>query len=106
MDKGGVAVDLATISVAGAAVLFAAEHVHTGRKNFIERHLGFSPDSGEDYFFPTIGAAVSRYLETNKDVGWQDWEDPGVTVRCGHSEFDLRYWPLADVGFCAATVCF
>ena len=41
MDKGGVAVDLATISVAGAAVLFAAEHVHTGRKNFIERHLGF-----------------------------------------------------------------
>jgi len=61
---------------------------------------------GENYFFPTIGAAVSRYLETNKDVGWQDWEDPSVTVRCGHSEFDLRYWPLADVGFCAANVCF
>jgi len=69
-------------------------------------NVGFSPDSGEEYFFPTIGAAVSRYLETNKDVGWQDWEDPGVTVRCGHSEFDLRYWPLADVGFCAANVCF
>ena len=44
MDKGGVAVGLATISVVGAAVLFAAEHVHTGPKDFIERHLGFSPD--------------------------------------------------------------
>jgi hypothetical protein len=47
MDKGGVAVGLATISVVGAAVLFAAEHVHTGPKDFIERHLGFSPDGGD-----------------------------------------------------------
>jgi len=30
---------------------------------------------GENYFFPTIGAAVSSYLETNNDVEWQDWED-------------------------------
>ncbi|MBR0697841.1 SulP family inorganic anion transporter [Bradyrhizobium lablabi] len=29
---------------------------------------------GEKYFFPTIGAAVSRYLEMN-DVEWDDWED-------------------------------
>ena len=66
MDKGGVAVDLATISVAGAAVLFAAEHVHTGRKNFIERHLGFSPDSGEDYFFPTIASFTVYLLDAGR----------------------------------------
>ena len=47
MDKVGVAVGLATISVVGAAVLFAAEHVRTGPMNFIERYLGFSPD-GDD----------------------------------------------------------
>ena len=47
MDKTGVAVGLATIGVVGAAVLFAVEHVHTGPKNFIESHLGFSPD-GDD----------------------------------------------------------
>jgi len=47
MDKGGVAVGLATISVVGAAVLFAAEHAVTGPMNFIERHLGFSPDGGD-----------------------------------------------------------
>ena len=47
MDKGGVAVGLATISVVLAAVLFAAEHVRNGPINFIERHLGFSPDGGD-----------------------------------------------------------
>jgi high affinity sulfate transporter 1 len=29
---------------------------------------------GEKNFFPTIGVAVSRYLETH-DVEWEDWED-------------------------------
>jgi MFS superfamily sulfate permease-like transporter len=29
---------------------------------------------GEHFFFPTIGAAVSSYLEIN-DVDWEDWED-------------------------------
>ena len=47
MDKGGVAVGLATISIVLAAVLFAAEHVRVGPMNFIERHLGFSPDAGD-----------------------------------------------------------
>ena len=47
MEKTGVAVGLATISVVGAAVLFAAEHVRTGPMDFIERHLGFSPDGGD-----------------------------------------------------------
>lgn len=27
-----------------------------------------------EHYFPTIGAAVSRYLETH-DVAWEDWED-------------------------------
>ena len=48
MDKAGVAVGLATISVVGAAILFAAERVLTGPMDVIERHLGFSPD-GRDY---------------------------------------------------------
>jgi MFS superfamily sulfate permease-like transporter len=30
---------------------------------------------GENYFFPTLGAAVASYLKNNKDVDWQDWED-------------------------------
>ena len=47
MDKTGVAVGLATISVVGAAILFAAERTHTGPMDFIERHLGFSPDGGD-----------------------------------------------------------
>jgi len=47
MDKAGVAVGLATVSVVAAAVLFAAEHVRNGPMNFIEHHLGFSPDGGD-----------------------------------------------------------
>src|SRR5262245_36839907 len=30
---------------------------------------------GENYFFPTLGAAVSSYLKNNNDVDWQDCED-------------------------------
>lgn len=29
----------------------------------------------EDRVFPTIGEAVSRYLESHDDVNWRDWED-------------------------------
>ena len=47
MDNGGVAVGLATISVVLASVVFAAERVHTGPMQFIERYLGFSPDGGD-----------------------------------------------------------
>ena len=32
------------------------------------------PQIGESYFFPTIGVAVSSYLESHK-VDWVDWED-------------------------------
>jgi len=47
MEKGGVAVGLATISVVSAAFLFSAERFHTGPMNFIKRHLNISPDAGD-----------------------------------------------------------
>ncbi len=39
------------------------------------KRFGLFAQLGENYFFPTIGAAVSVYLEVNNDVDWQDWED-------------------------------
>ena len=39
------------------------------------KRFGLFAQLGENYFFPTIGVAVSRYLETNNDVDWEDWED-------------------------------
>ena len=45
MNTGGVAVCLATISVVVPAFLF--ERVKYGPMDFIERYLGFSPDSGD-----------------------------------------------------------
>jgi high affinity sulfate transporter 1 len=39
------------------------------------KRFGLFAQLGENYFFPTVGAAVSRYLEANSDVEWQDWED-------------------------------
>jgi len=39
------------------------------------KRFGLFAQLGENYFFPTIGAAVARYLETN-NVEWEDWEDP------------------------------
>jgi len=38
------------------------------------RKFGLLAQLGEKYFFPTIGAAVSSYLEVH-DVEWRDWED-------------------------------
>jgi hypothetical protein len=41
------------------------------------KRFGLFTQPGEHCFFPTVGAAVSRYLEEN-DVEWMDWEDePG-----------------------------
>ena len=45
MNTGGVAVCLATISVVVAA--FLIERVKYGPMDFIEHHLGFSPDSSD-----------------------------------------------------------
>ena len=38
------------------------------------KRFGLFAQLGENYFFPTIGVAVSRYLEIN-NVDWEDWED-------------------------------
>jgi high affinity sulfate transporter 1 len=38
------------------------------------KRFGLFAQFGENYFFPTIGAAVARYLEIN-NVEWADWED-------------------------------
>jgi high affinity sulfate transporter 1 len=38
------------------------------------KRFGLYGGLGEEAFFPTLGAAVSHYLETH-DVEWVDWED-------------------------------
>jgi MFS superfamily sulfate permease-like transporter len=38
------------------------------------KRFGLFAQLGEQYFFPTVGAAVSSYLEIH-DVEWEDWED-------------------------------
>jgi high affinity sulfate transporter 1 len=38
------------------------------------KRFGLFAQLGEHYFFPTIGVAVSRYLEIN-NVEWEDWQD-------------------------------
>jgi STAS domain len=38
------------------------------------KRFGLFAQLGESYFFPTIGSAVSRYLEVS-NVEWVDWED-------------------------------
>jgi hypothetical protein len=38
------------------------------------KRFGLFAQLGENYFFPTIGSAVSSYLESNK-IEWHDWED-------------------------------
>jgi high affinity sulfate transporter 1 len=43
------------------------------------KRFGLYAQLGEAYFFPTVGSAVSSYLEIN-NVEWEDWEDQ-VKVR-------------------------
>jgi high affinity sulfate transporter 1 len=38
------------------------------------KRFGLFAQLGESYFFPTVGVAVSSYLDINK-VEWDDWED-------------------------------
>jgi len=38
------------------------------------KRFGLFAGIGEDFFFPTLGSAISRYLERH-DVEWEDWED-------------------------------
>jgi MFS superfamily sulfate permease-like transporter len=46
------------------------------------KRFGLFARLGEAAFFPTVGAAVSRYLETHP-VDWTDWEDRGPVTRPG-----------------------
>jgi high affinity sulfate transporter 1 len=39
------------------------------------KRFGLYARLGEKDFFPTVGAAVSSYLEVHNDVEWEDWED-------------------------------
>jgi len=39
------------------------------------KRFGLHAQIGEAHFFPTIGSAVSSYLEIN-NVEWEDWEEP------------------------------
>jgi hypothetical protein len=65
MDRTGVAVRLATLSIVCAAVLFAAERLHTGPMNFLERHFGFSPGDGE----PSCSLkSLARHEQTNRYI--------------------------------------
>jgi hypothetical protein len=38
------------------------------------KRFGLFVRLGEETFFPTLGVAVSRYLDTHA-VDWEDWED-------------------------------
>ena len=44
------------------------------------KRFGLYAQLGESYFFPTIGSAVSRYLEVT-NVEWNDWEDDEAKLR-------------------------
>jgi MFS superfamily sulfate permease-like transporter len=43
------------------------------------KRFGLYATLGADAFFPTLGAAVGRYLDTH-DVDWVDWEDRAAPV--------------------------
>jgi high affinity sulfate transporter 1 len=43
------------------------------------KRFGLFAQLGESYFFPTVGSAVSHYLEVN-NVEWEDWEEQEKVV--------------------------
>jgi high affinity sulfate transporter 1 len=60
-----------TLHAAGIELCFA--EMKDPVKDKLKR-FGLFARLGEDFFFPTIGAAVSSYLKTHS-VDWVDWED-------------------------------
>jgi MFS superfamily sulfate permease-like transporter len=60
-----------TLNAAGIELCFA--ELKDPVKDKLKR-FGLFVQFGEDYFFPTVGAAVSSYLKSHK-VDWVDWED-------------------------------
>ena len=62
-----------TLHAAGVELCFA--EMKDPVKDKLKR-FGLFARLGEEVFFPTMGAAVSSYLETHA-VDWVDWEDRG-----------------------------
>jgi MFS superfamily sulfate permease-like transporter len=62
-----------TLQAAGIQLCFA--EMKDPVKDKLKR-FGLFARLGKAAFFPTIGATVSRYLETHP-VDWVDWEDDG-----------------------------
>ena len=63
-----------TLSEAGVKLCFA--ELKDPVKDKLKR-FGLFEQIGEKFFFPTIGSAVSNYLESYT-VNWVDWEDQGA----------------------------
>jgi high affinity sulfate transporter 1 len=63
-----------TLSEAGVKLCFA--ELKDPVKDKLKR-FGLFEQIGEKFFFPTIGSAVSNYLERYA-VNWVDWEDQGA----------------------------
>jgi high affinity sulfate transporter 1 len=57
----------------GAGIEFCFAELKDPVKDKLKR-FGLFPQIGERFFFPTIGVAVSSYLESHT-VDWVDWED-------------------------------
>ena len=66
-----------TLSEAGVKLCFA--ELKDPVKDKLKR-FGLFEQIGEQFFFPTIGSAVSNYLESYA-VNWVDWEDQGAPRR-------------------------
>lgn len=63
----------------GMGIKFCFAELKDPVKDKLKR-FGLFAQIGEHCFFPTVGAAVSRYLEEN-DVEWVDWEDETENAR-------------------------
>ena len=46
------------------------------------KRFGLFTQIGEAFFFPTVGAAVSNYLESYP-IDWVDWEDRAIMKPAG-----------------------
>jgi MFS superfamily sulfate permease-like transporter len=66
-----------TLSEAGVKLCFA--ELKDPVKDKLKR-FGLFEQIGEKFFFPTIGSAVSSYLESHA-VNWVDWEDQSASRR-------------------------
>jgi anti-anti-sigma regulatory factor len=61
------------------------------------KRFGLFSQLGEQYFFPTVGAAVSSYLEIH-DVEWEDWEDQAKRYEVTWTRPGLTESVRAEIG--------